>query len=90
MGPPEDPSVKPADGSKIGISEMAVILVPLGVATGWDMDDEEQMELQHVDRADACHGQVERGQQQELCGAMRTTPQIFDSGCTRHSGVQDG
>ena len=30
--PPEDPRLKPADGSQMGISEMAVILMSLGVA----------------------------------------------------------
>ena len=32
MGPPDDPRLSPADGSQMGISEMAVILVSLGVA----------------------------------------------------------
>ena len=68
VGPPEDPRLKPADGSQMGISAMAVFLmgvvdlfcgntfggtaVDLGFerglvvdyATGWDMDDKEQME----------------------------------------------
>ena len=32
MGPPDDPNLTPADESQMGISEMAVILMSLGVA----------------------------------------------------------
>ena len=32
LGPPDDPSLAPADESQMGISEMAVILMSLGVA----------------------------------------------------------
>ena len=32
VGPPDDPNLTPADESQMGISEMAVILVSLGVA----------------------------------------------------------
>ena len=60
----------------------------LDYATGWDMDDEEQMEeverrvrdeepvlliaFSSVDRADG-HGQIEQGPVQEPRGAMRKT-----------------
>ena len=32
VGPPDDPNLTPADASQVGISEMAVILMSLGVA----------------------------------------------------------
>ena len=117
----------PADKS-MGISEMAMIFMSLGVApanfkvaelfcrnrfgdadvsmgfergiavdcaTGWDKEDEEQME--EVERRVLDEepvlligSPIERGQAQEPRGAMRQRTSSFAAGCTRRSGLQDG